>query len=302
MAIKTKTKLLIVELTRKCNAACLHCMRGNAENKDMSLETIEKILKNEDHKLVFIDRLYLTGGDVFCSESLNYFLNYIIDNDINVNNLGLCTNGLIYDQNIINLLNKLQEKGTNVYIETFMDKYHSQIPEDNLNKFLNLPYYNYYEDSLDEQRITKIGRAKENDIGNDELTEEVLLMFAMTKPHVDIVAIENNIISINNLYITVDGKFGEVPTHCSWKMIDNKYYLDINKDSLFKNASCKYGFDELVQEIKEGFIILPTDNYITDYNKAKENGELNIFLQSLDEEKIREYLTSNNSKTLNLKP
>ena len=36
---------LAIELTRKCNLKCNHCMRGNAENKEMSNETLDRIFE-----------------------------------------------------------------------------------------------------------------------------------------------------------------------------------------------------------------------------------------------------------------
>ena len=34
---------LILEVTRRCNMCCAHCLRGEAENIDMQKETIDKV-------------------------------------------------------------------------------------------------------------------------------------------------------------------------------------------------------------------------------------------------------------------
>ena len=35
---------LMLEVTRKCNLTCSHCMRGNPQNLEMSDEILEKVL------------------------------------------------------------------------------------------------------------------------------------------------------------------------------------------------------------------------------------------------------------------
>lgn len=39
---------LCLEVTRKCNMACEHCLRGNAENLDMKKEIVDEVLKHCD--------------------------------------------------------------------------------------------------------------------------------------------------------------------------------------------------------------------------------------------------------------
>ena len=35
---------LCVEVTRRCNMSCMHCMRGQAQNVDMDFETFKKMM------------------------------------------------------------------------------------------------------------------------------------------------------------------------------------------------------------------------------------------------------------------
>lgn len=51
---------VVIETTRRCNMQCAHCMRGEAQNKDISLETIDRFLDTTEH----IDILTLTGGEI----------------------------------------------------------------------------------------------------------------------------------------------------------------------------------------------------------------------------------------------
>ena len=38
---------LAIELTRKCNLKCNHCMRGNAENKEISDKILDRIFEGK---------------------------------------------------------------------------------------------------------------------------------------------------------------------------------------------------------------------------------------------------------------
>lgn len=50
---------LILEITRKCNAHCDHCLRGNAQNIDMDDSIIDKALEGVDS----IINVVFTGGN-----------------------------------------------------------------------------------------------------------------------------------------------------------------------------------------------------------------------------------------------
>lgn len=50
---------LILEITRKCNMACDHCLRGDAQNMDMTKEIIDEVLKH----CGFIGTVVFTGGE-----------------------------------------------------------------------------------------------------------------------------------------------------------------------------------------------------------------------------------------------
>ncbi len=50
---------LILEITRRCNMVCKHCLRGDAQNLDMSKEIVDELLKRCD----YIDSVTFTGGE-----------------------------------------------------------------------------------------------------------------------------------------------------------------------------------------------------------------------------------------------
>ena len=62
---------LCLEVTRRCNMGCAHCLRGNAENLDMSRETIDQVLEQVD----MIGQVTFTGGEPSLNmDTIRYFL------------------------------------------------------------------------------------------------------------------------------------------------------------------------------------------------------------------------------------
>ena len=50
---------ITVEITRKCQLQCAHCMKGDAQNVDMSRQIIDKLLES----VCSIGTLLFTGGE-----------------------------------------------------------------------------------------------------------------------------------------------------------------------------------------------------------------------------------------------
>ena len=122
MAIPVSIGALELEMTRRCNTNCLHCMRGIAENID--------------HQIISIYEILITGGEPFLNkEGLAYFLESLIINNIELHYYFQITNALIYDKDIIDLLKYLTKNGTCVELITNMDQFHKPIPKRILKRF-----------------------------------------------------------------------------------------------------------------------------------------------------------------------
>ena len=78
----------VVEITRRCDMKCPHCLRGEAENKDLNITAFDKLCQ----KTKYISSLTITGGE----PSLN-------------------PNGII---NIINIMKKYNVGCGNFYVAT----------------------------------------------------------------------------------------------------------------------------------------------------------------------------------------
>lgn len=81
-----------VEVTRRCNLQCAHCMRGDAQEKDLDLNALDRLLCKTEG----IDTFVLTGGEPslvpeICSQALSLVKAHMIP----VTNFYCVTNGIV---------------------------------------------------------------------------------------------------------------------------------------------------------------------------------------------------------------
>ena len=74
---------LIIEVTRRCNIQCAHCLRGAAQNLDLKKESVDNLL----NQVYSISGLTFSGGEpVLNVEIIEYIVDSIIKKDIPVYN------------------------------------------------------------------------------------------------------------------------------------------------------------------------------------------------------------------------
>ena len=79
-----------IEVTRKCNMNCSHCLRGATQRKTISDHHIYKMLQLIDN----VSTLTITGGEpTLAMDSLHQIRNCIIYGNANVENFYMVTNG-----------------------------------------------------------------------------------------------------------------------------------------------------------------------------------------------------------------
>lgn len=92
---------LIVEITRKCQLKCAHCLKGDAQNVDMSVDVIDKLLES----VVSIGTLLFTGGEPTMNlQGMKYFLDVMKSKGISLNKLKIVTNGCETSEDVIALI------------------------------------------------------------------------------------------------------------------------------------------------------------------------------------------------------
>lgn len=82
---------LIVEVTRRCTLKCAHCLRGDAQDLDMQIAYIDKLLEQVE----YISTVTFTGGEPSLNTPIiSYFLTQLELKDIGLGSFYIATNGV----------------------------------------------------------------------------------------------------------------------------------------------------------------------------------------------------------------
>ncbi len=85
---------LIIEVTRKCNLQCQHCLRGNVQRKNINVPMIEEFLVNNE--ILSVGSLVLTGGEPFLNPKGIIDLSMVFKKyDISLSSFYIATNGTV---------------------------------------------------------------------------------------------------------------------------------------------------------------------------------------------------------------
>ena len=105
---KLKFSHVTVEITRKCNLLCTHCMRGEAQDLTIS----QDILDNFFSQVEAIDEVFFTGGEPLLElDMIDYVVDCIAKYNVKIERLALLTNGTIKDRRILDIYNKFLTNG-----------------------------------------------------------------------------------------------------------------------------------------------------------------------------------------------
>jgi len=155
---------LILEITRRCNMRCDHCLRGDAENIDMDLSIIDEVL---DSGVTLVDVTFTGGEPSLYPEAIAYFAEGLIKRDQYINQFYVKTNGKIESLELaialLKLYSRCQEQDMCV-LDVSRDQFHDAKEPDaiypGLAFFRNDGYHEYKD-----QGIIMEGLAFENGIG-----------------------------------------------------------------------------------------------------------------------------------------
>jgi len=85
---------LAIELTRRCNLRCEHCLRGNAQKRDINTYTIDLLFK----QISYVNILTLTGGEPsLCPDLIKQVIDSCTYYNVVVDNFYISTNGVIHE-------------------------------------------------------------------------------------------------------------------------------------------------------------------------------------------------------------
>ncbi len=99
---------LAIETTRRCNLRCGHCMRGEAQNIDISKEIVDMVLDNDE--IARIDHICFSGGEPTLNpEIIIYAIDKIISERKNVFEVVTVTNGQIFNRELVEAFNRFNQ-------------------------------------------------------------------------------------------------------------------------------------------------------------------------------------------------
>lgn len=202
--IKYYPNILIIEVTRKCNIKCNHCMRGTSQDINIEYSYIDKLLDN----IINIHCLSFSGGEPTLNvDAMEYTLKGIKKRKIQLDNFEIITNGKEITDRFIEFVNELISycgRKEDCRLCRSTDAYHDTCSEENINQLKRLSCYKEY--LIND--IVDIGGAKGLDIADKKINKI-------------------NIVSETRSYT------------CYGKMIQGVVYLTAKGDILF---NCDYDY------------------------------------------------------------
>lgn len=89
---------VVIEITRRCNMCCAHCLRGDAEAVDIQEMYIDAFLDSFSNA-GYISSLTFTGGEISLNiPAIRYTLNAVRERNISVGSFYMVTNGKAVDK------------------------------------------------------------------------------------------------------------------------------------------------------------------------------------------------------------
>lgn len=159
---------LILEVGRKCNLKCDHCLRGEGQNVEMSFETAKKAI---DLCASGIGCLIFTGGEPMLYGSIiNEIVDYIISQAIGLSSFYVASNGIAYNPGVMNALVKLYaycDEPELCRLDISTDHYHQlSFAELYGTKFSFKPHFDAFsfcsiKPDIEERYVLMEGRAKD---------------------------------------------------------------------------------------------------------------------------------------------
>jgi len=157
---------VIIEVTRRCNMKCGHCLRGPAQKKDQTKENIDKLLSQTD----YISDLTFTGGEPsLVPEIIEYTLEAAKRYGVNVGNFYIVTNGKKVTEKFALACLKWYaycDDNEVTSVELSQDAFHDEEGQDDYDILKGLSFFSLRERS-DSDGVTPEGRAKDWGTGRE---------------------------------------------------------------------------------------------------------------------------------------
>ena len=209
--MKASCGSFVIEITRRCNMGCAHCMRGDTQNVDISEEVIDTALS----KVESISSLTLTGGEPSLNiPAIRYITKRLKDLNIPLGSAYIVTNGKEVSNDFIFAcleLFMLADEPEFNGLALSQDMFHEDVPMENVSKLRQLAAFTCEDKNTDFDRVPllDLGRARN------------LNSFAKRGPVHDafIAIVDNGILDLSESTLTVTVN-GDLLTECDYAYDD----------------------------------------------------------------------------------
>jgi len=166
-----KFKILTLELTRRCNMQCRHCMRGEAQDVDVGYDVLQSLFRQTG----YIGHLTLTGGEPsLVPGTILDIISVAREHSCVIDSFFCATNAKVYSEDFVTAMDKLyvycQDKEDCVLTVT-TDQFHGQQSFDAIQKYQQLCYYRPVGERsrIKDSAVINRGRAKETGVGQFDI-------------------------------------------------------------------------------------------------------------------------------------
>lgn len=235
--MKIGATIVSIEITRKCNLSCAHCMRGDAQNVSLDITMLDQFFD----EVKVSNMLCISGGEPFlCYDEIKQLVYLIKQKGFRTKKVLIVTNATIYDERIYKLL---EENFENFEIDISFDSYHL----DSIHK-----NYNTKE---------KSNNPRLNPCSMEEISENVKLH--ITNPHFGIFCVhEDYIIDVGRAkYVDSPNKLPLLPreyfyTDCvdDILLVGPEIYVDVTGNITEGNTSYQDSHKYSIGNIKNNKI------------------------------------------------
>ena len=188
---------LTIEITRRCNQQCEHCLRGQAQNINISIDDVNTLFS----KIDFISCLTLTGGEPSIAvKSINDIIDCAIKNNVTISNFYIATNGKRITRPFVDVIERLYnfcDENEISRVDISNDKFHEIATETKaFQDLLELEFAGYKWEKSDfneksfnrdnqwaypyygnaENGVINSGLAKENGLGTKNIEKEEIVV------------------------------------------------------------------------------------------------------------------------------
>ena len=166
---------MVIEVTRRCNMSCPHCLRGDAQAVNMPKEYIDSLFSQVD----FIETLTISGGEPsLVPEIIHYIIDSAKTHSTEISNFYIVTNAKTVSEEFLTALIRLYAYCSDNEMSGLaisLDQFHDNVPEENV-KLLKAFAFTEERGEMGEKSIIEMGRAIVRGLGRRDISCDELII------------------------------------------------------------------------------------------------------------------------------